>query len=434
MDIGTIITAVEAVNKAIEIYKRIDDLPQQMTKLGERMERQKTVLLQVEAFIRQYGGDSDYPILQSGQTADLKRILGNIKDNAGRVYDLFDRVEKDILSREHNLQFRHKWAAQIWFALVEKQPDKIQDIMDEIKHDRKELSDYIGIMNSGLAAQILKKQKNPTPTNNNNNNGSNKPTKEIAIPKPRPKPSPSVSPLPTRRDYKVLFVDPRNQARSVVAEAYLKLNAQLTRKAGAKAVWRIKSMHSAGFFVRNRSNITDIIDKELDYSQPSNRFPLVDGAEPPNPVAMAALFDNNSYPYSFKKGIQEKMTAKRSCGLRRDIFKNYDYIIVFTNREHENMVKLKEALYKKGENGERGKGRVLHLGMYTPLRNGAPRDIVTVAPRKGDDGKTVERRSDWNMKVSEIKIAIRAFLKEEMRWEKPDETQLGMKGSAELTV
>ncbi|KAM7210632.1 hypothetical protein V8F06_013989 [Rhypophila decipiens] len=417
LDLGTIITAVEAVQKAIEMCKRVEDLPDQMKTLGRRMELQNTVLLQVETFIKEYSKGVD-PILEAGQQQDLVRIIGNVKENADKVYELFEREKENILSREYNLQFKFKLPARIWFALVENQPEKIKGIMEDINHDREELSHYLQIIGPSKQNQ----QPSPLPPSS--------PSKALELVVPvqnnakKRRLSPSPSPLPLRQDYKILFVDPRNQARSLVAQSIVLLLGGLTEATSnsSSVPWRIAKAHSAGFFVSHKSTLTSVISS-LSYSYKSYKMGPFPGNELPNPVALASVFDNKSYPYPFKSTIQTRMTKHRSVGLTEDAFKTYDYIIVFTNREHDNMVRLKDALIQSGKISARekgGKGRVLHLGTYIPQRNGKPKEILNV-PSKLDEatGKRSESRGDWNKKAGEIKTALKAFLKDEMGWVMP---------------
>lgn len=476
LDLGTIITAVEAVQKAIELCNKVADLPEKMKALGRRMERQNILLLQVEKFVKKYATGVD-PILEAGQRTDLMRIIGNIKENADKVYELFERVDRGILSAEHNLEFRSKTAARIWYALIERPNESIEAIMEDISHDRKELSDYVNIISAEINARgllILKanaiqeaeqrekvkekaleakaktkakeKEKSPGPSQSKptgtaatatNTPGKPQGLQVITVSPPtvtpRPRPSPSPSPLPLRQDYKILFVDPRNQARSVVAQSLLLLIGALTTtlqsqpqsKASRVTPWRISQVHSAGFFVAHRSTLTPSVTSSLPYSHKSYKMGPFPGNEPPNPVALSAVFDNKSYPYAFKSEIYKRISNRKSVGLTERAFKDYDYIIVFTNREHDNMVRLKDALIKSGKLSARekgGKGRVLHLGTYIPQRNGAPREILAVTARKDGDGKSLgEDRGDWNKKVGEIKTALKGFLREEMDWVMPDQ-------------
>ena len=85
------------------------------------------------------------------------------------------------------------------------------------------------------------------------------------------------------------------------------------------------------------------------------------------------------------------------------MFKYYDFILVFTGREYENLLSLREALVQA--NGPSiappGKGRMIHLGAYLDRKN-KPVEIVD-AP-KGNDGKP--SRANWNATTSQIKVCI----------------------------
>jgi hypothetical protein len=152
-------------------------------------------------------------------------------------------------------------------------------------------------------------------------------------------------------------------------------------------------------------------------------------------MAMAAVFDNKLYEYPFKQDVKTEVTARTSCGMRKDMFTRFDFIVVFALREHDNMVKLREAVRKRvaAEGGvlPRGKGRVLQLGAYlSRRRDGGVREILT--PQVTKDGK--KNRENWNWKVSEIKTALKAFLKREMDWEQPDDKGAGATGKKTLEV
>ncbi|KAK3940176.1 hypothetical protein QBC46DRAFT_386150 [Diplogelasinospora grovesii] len=483
-DLGTIMTVIDLVNRAIAIYQRMEDLPTQMRQLNRRMKNLNVYLVRLEGFVRKKSASAyDNPF--SGQKKELADILTSIKENVEKVYDLFERYEQGILSRSHDLRFRLKWASELWFSLVDKSPEKIQVIMEEIDNDRSILGDYMGFMNiqgvevlvndsqqakakhakdekekaeqAKLLAEIhaalvekknggQKKDDKVSPTNEKKKekdkaegkkDTQSAPAREAEQTKPKAEGakkkvetpqlqvvevkkarqtlrlSPSPSPTPPRKDYKVLFVDPHNIGRSVVAEGLMKLMRGLTQKANGD--WRIQTIHSAGFFVWKKGLCADIIDN-LDYSYKSFKMPLVDGGQAPNLIAMSALFDNKSYDFPFKKGITEKIMNRTSRGLKRDIFLEYDFIIVFTNREHDNMIKLKNAIKKNAE-GKKitalRKGRVLHLGTYLNP-DGPPKEIL--APLKGKEDREI-----WNRKVAEIKTAIKQFLKQEMKWKQPDQ-------------
>ncbi|GAB1316770.1 hypothetical protein MFIFM68171_06980 [Madurella fahalii] len=398
LDLGTVLAVVEVVNKAIEIYQRIESLPQQMTQLGGRMERLNKFLVRLELFVKRNPAKASSS-LYSGQIEDLGKLLDGIKDNATKVYDLFERYQKGILSRSMDLEFRAKWLSHLWFSLIDNSPEKIQAIMDEIEYDRDLLRDYMSLM-------AIDRPPEPTPTSRAGKAGPGR----------QPSPAPSPSLVRPKRDYKVLFVDPYNTERSVVAEALLKLFGRRTLKAGGE--WRIAEVQSAGFFVRNMSDCVDVIDC-LQYSFKSFKKEWRPGNQRAVQTALAAVFDNKWYDYPFKQAIGDEITARHSRGLRKDMFGRFDFIVVFTGREHDNMIKLKEAL---GKNAAipRGKGRVLQLGTFLSRDRATVQGILY--PKMNPDGS--QNRDNWNGKVAEIKTALKEFLKREMQWTPPHDNDV----------
>ncbi len=430
LDLGTIITAVELVQKIIALYQRIESLPQQMKQLGRRMERLNIFLVRLESFVKKSNNKqatiAPSPLF-SGQVEDLGKLLEGIKGNAEKVYDLFDRYEKGILSRSMNIEFRAKWMSQVWFSLVDSSPDKVQAIMEEIDYERGILSDYLGLMAIDKAHE-----ESPGPSATRPGRKVEKTSNAAATTlTKRPSPSPSPSPAPPRRSCKILFVDPYNEGRSVAAEALVKLLGQLTVK--NRGDWRIADVCSAGFFAKDRGDCVDVIDG-LDYSHKTFKLPWRPGGQSPSRMAMAAVFDNKLYDYPFKQDIKAEVTARTSCGMKKDMFTRFDFIVVFALREHDNMVKLRDAVRKRveAEGGvlPRGKGRVLQLGAYLSRRKGTVREILT--PQVTKDGK--KNRENWNWKVSEIKTALKAFLKREMDWEQPDDKSSDATGKKTLQV
>ncbi len=404
-DLGTVTTVVDLVQKAIAIYQRIENLPKQMTQLGRRMERLGIFLVRLKEFIAKNNKKSKKApaTLYSGQVDDLANLLKGIEGNATKVYDLFERYEKGILSRSMDLEFRARWISQLWFSLVDNSPDKVQAIMEDIDFERGVLSDYLALMAVDKAHEPSI-PSTPRPGRNT----------EKAVATRRPSVSPS--PAPPRRDYKILFVDPYNEGRSVVAEAVLKLLGKLSLK--ARGDWRIAEIESAGFFAKNKAQCVDAIDG-LDYSHKTFKLPWRPGANnSPSRIGLAAVFDNKWCDYPFKQDIRAEISSRAAVGMKKDVFSRFDFIIVFALREHDNMVKLKGALQKNGDaNVPRGKGRVLQLGTYLGQKKGAIREILN--PQVTNDPK--QNRENWNKKVSEIKTALKGFLKQEMEWEQPEE-------------
>ncbi|KAH8880240.1 hypothetical protein GQ53DRAFT_670222 [Thozetella sp. PMI_491] len=392
LSLDTLLQAVELVQKAIEIYQRINDLPKQMTDLGQRLEKLSIFLGRLEMFAKNNAG-SVYDGLFSGQKQELAHILKGVRDNVAKAYDLFDRYEKGIISREHDITFRVKWAAQLWFSLVDNTPEKVEALMQDIDHDRAFLGDYLGLMNAQGIQHML------------NSGTAGKPADRA---KER-----AARPAPSRKDYSVIFIDPYNVGRSVIAEAWLRLFMEWTLASKANAAsWRIGECRSAGLFVKNKSDCVGILDK-LDYTYPSFKKPFAAGNASPDWKPREALFANKRYDYPQKQRVEETIGAKRSRGVTKAIFREHDYIIVFTNREHDNMVKLKEALVKQegASAAPWGKARLLMLGAYLS----PPTEVLD--PPKNPDG--TNNKQNWERGVAQIKSAVEAFLRDELQWEAP---------------
>ncbi|KAK4140818.1 uncharacterized protein C8A04DRAFT_14604 [Dichotomopilus funicola] len=437
MDLGTVMTVVDLVQKAIEIYQKIESLPVQLERLGRRMEAINMVLVRLQNFLQQAdqnnrktGQGGGHGKLLPGQLSDLHKLLQGIQTNAAAVYDVFDRYNKGILSRSKDLTFRASWMAQVWFSLVDNSADKVEDLMKDIDHQRSVLNDYLVFVlvekayepsTPRLGRPPERKLLMPPPTNNNSNHSNGGLNHGTSSVRQRPV-LPSPSPSPPRKDYRILFVDPYNEGRSVIAEALLKMIGQLTLQQATKDKdkdtnnWRIAQISSAGFFIKRRHGATDAVDT-LDYSEKSFQLPWRPGGEPPNAAAMAAVFDNKWADYPFKREVQTATLGRKSTGLPKDVFSTFDFVVVFTMREHDNMVKLKQALStKKGATAiPCGKGRVLQLGAYLGQKKGQVREILHTLEEK--NGR--KNREVWNRQVSDIRTALKGFLRQEMKWTAP---------------
>lgn len=286
------------------------------------------------------------------------------------------------------MQFRFKLAAQAYFALGSSS-DKLEALSNSIEEHRRDLRDLLQVMMGFGINQLLVGGQGP------------------AIVR---QPSPSPSPEAARTDFRIIFVDPYNVARSVVAEAYTSLLREWTLRTGG--IWPVKTTHAAGFFTRSRSEIVDTISG-MKYLYPSYQLAMKEGKASPQPTALAALFDNKLFNYPYKQDIKKEIESRRSRGITKTIFKNYDYILVFTDREEDNLIRLRKLLISS--NGKDAvtanrKGKVMHLGRYL-TSDGARREIV--APKNDGD------REQWNAKVAQIKTSIKAFLKGELDWKQP---------------
>jgi hypothetical protein len=201
---------------------------------------------------------------------------------------------------------------------------------------------------------------------------------------------------------------------SRIGEAYMALLREWTTRAGKP--WPVQFNHSAGLNVRSRSDCTDVLENLTPPLQ------LKAGNQKPVSMAMAALFDNKLFNYPYKDEVRAVALKRTSRGITEHMFKTYDYALVFTGRDYETTLRIRQALLTKGGSSlvPRGKCRVIHLGSYL-----------------GDDGKTVEitppakeadgtdSRPKYNKTVSLIKMSMKAFLKNELGWVQPPQGAAG---------
>ncbi|KAG8162829.1 hypothetical protein KVR01_007307 [Diaporthe batatas] len=383
--LGTLMQVVEVVGKVIEIYKKIQDAPDQIRRIGRRMSRLNTILRNLESLLRT---DKKNSLARLGPalTDELLGVIKDIRKESEDVQVLFVKWDKDI--GPWGMQFRFKFAAQAYFALGSSS-DKLEALSNSIDEHREDLRDLLAVMMGSGINQLLVVGQSPGIVR---------------------QPSPSPSPQPPRTDFRIIFVDPYNVARSIVAEAYASLLREWTVRTGGQ--WRIKTVHSAGFFVRTRSEVVDTINT-MQMLYPSYKLSFKDGHSLPAPPPLSALFENQMFNYPYKQDVKKAMESRRSRGLTKAIFQTYDYILVFTDREEDNLIRLRKLLVDsngKDLTAAKRKGKVMHLGRYLTT-DGARKEILA-AKNDGD-------RDQWNAKVGQIKIAIKAFLKRELDWRQP---------------
>ncbi|CAJ2513102.1 Uu.00g012210.m01.CDS01 [Anthostomella pinea] len=196
----------------------------------------------------------------------------------------------------------------------------------------------------------------------------------------------------------IIFVDPWNVSRSRVAEAYTKMlkswaleNPTSGTEKGAVA-WPIDFIHSAGLEVKNRSDC-------VEYTEAIVRVPnMTNGDQPPNITAMKALFAKT--PSLPKTAMENQPLALwKSRGLSRNMFRTYDYVVVFTRQDFNRLSALRDKL-----GGE--KARLVILG------RGRNNEIKEIQRLRHDD------EEEWGRKIWEITVAVRGFLKREFGWTK----------------
>ncbi|KAH6657972.1 hypothetical protein BKA67DRAFT_203401 [Truncatella angustata] len=419
LSLDTVFQVVEIVQKAVAIYERIKDAPDTIRKLGRRMGRLETILEGLENYVR---NNSKHALarLRQSQSEDLLHIIDETREDCSRVYVLFEKWEKKI--GPLGLQFKDnafaQYVAQSYFALGSSAKE-LESLAADVEIHRRDLDQYMALMGvQGIQANqdaimSMKQQIQQLHKLVQAN---------VALAAPQPtapaqaggkkKRKPSPSPSPPKRDFKVIFIDPHNLGRSVCAEVLMDLYRADTKKRNGD--WRIATIHSAGFFCKSENDCIEMIEK-LDYKHGSYKMGMSKGATSPNEAAIASVFHNKNFEKikDYKTDLYVRTDARVSRGIKKDVFKQYDYIIVFTGREHDNMIRLRSAITAKDgkDAAPKGKGRVVHLGSYSST-DGSVKEIVD--PPKNKDG--THSRDEWNKKVAELKIAIRGFLHKEMEW------------------
>ncbi|KAI0505127.1 hypothetical protein F5B22DRAFT_538405 [Xylaria bambusicola] len=380
--------ALALVQVALELYNQIRDGPELLRNLGEEMKSLELFILSVKELVNEETNSALArlrPMLTEQARADIK----NLEKSARPIKDLFWKYTND--QGPFGVTFRFKTATDIYFALGYNK-ETLNEMRDTVDRSKQKLMQTLQLMGIFGTNALLSNIRNNNPP-----------------PQAGPKLRVDQQDGANHNAVGVIYVDPYNLGRSRVSEAYTKLAKEWTVGTGGK--WPVAFAHSAGFFVRDRSDCIDILERlTLQSTQDFSR-----GNKLPAEVAMAALFENKFFNYPYKAKVKDAMMAQRSRGITKNIFK-VDYILVFTRREYNNLLQLRKALlglYGTGMVPE-GKGRIVHLGQY--LAQGKTVEIVDAM--KDNNGNP--SRENWNKTVGEIKTAIKGFLKEELNWKQPE--------------
>ena len=335
VSIGDVLSIVHA---AVEIYKKIKEAPENIRRIGQAMARMQSYLTDLEALVNDQSASS-IAVLQPKQTAALQSMIDNVRADAGKVYHLLDQYKNKTL--QGGLSLRFDFLNNAAFSLGGRL-EKLDGLEASIDKHLVHIDHYINLLT--LLRQV----------------------QASANPPPAPA-QPSPSPRPKKADCTIIFLDFHNTGRSKVAEVYVKLVREWTIRTGNP--WRIKYAHSAGLLLRNRSDCADLME-----SLPMPGI-LEDGNEPPNPVAMDSLFDNNFF-HQFKQTkaeIRKTALSRRSRGVTKALFSQYDYIFLFNRRHAAPLKRLRRTL--KDDQGPaatpKGRGEIVVLPEYGQKSLGA---------------------------------------------------------------
>ncbi|KAJ2905839.1 hypothetical protein MKZ38_004087 [Zalerion maritima] len=399
MSLDLILTGVSLAWQAWEAYEKIDGAPDEVASVAVTIKSMKGYLEDVKRLIQKHK-----PKFSSIQVIKIDDIVKNANTVSGEAAALFKKWDNEAGAAPGGLKWRYDKVAKVWFTLGGSMGD-LKELEQKAKSRCSELDQVLNVINTEILIRMQKKLDDfllvpPSP-------GPSGPTGPTNPKGKGPKKPPSPSPMPKRSDIRILIVDPSNRGRGRVAESLLLLMGTWTVCTGGR--WKISTAHSAGFFLREKSDVIDIIENmNLLHG---HDVKVTQGGKPASPVAMEALFDNNAYKHPLKEKIKEKVASETSRGLSRNAFKNYDYLIAFTEREHENLIRLKGQLMASygSKIAPAGKGRVLHLGSYLSRQAGkGPVEMIDPRPAT---------REKWNAKVAQIKFALKQFLRKELGWE-----------------
>lgn len=382
VSLGEVVAAVEF---ALEIYEKIRNAPERIDNVGKGMQSLERYLVELKELLTEnskHGLAAQKPTL----ITRIQEIADEIEEDANEVQQLLERWYNKIGPGGFALRFA--WFADALYA-VGSSPGRLDALTESIEKHQRDLDRQLDLLKA-FGMNVMMNQNNEMISAINLNANKRK----------------SPSPGPKRFDYGIIFIDRANTDRSIVSEAYCKLVRGWTQ--AENGTWRIKFAHSAGYWVKARSDCVDTTSKVVK--------DMHSGDKPPIKIAMDALFDNNLFKYPFKATVKKETEGKRSRGISKKLFSVYDYILVFDGPTFETVQKLKEAFKKDlGDSAvPKGKGKIVHLGKF-----------------KDDDNKTVDLwnpsisgddkvdREKWNKALGKIKISFKRWLGKELGWTKP---------------
>jgi hypothetical protein len=128
--------ALSIVKKAVETYKTIREAPEQVKKVGRRMERLESYLEALKELLnnkQRHALASLRPI----QTRELEIILKDIEEDAGKVYAILKKWNENV--GPFGFQFRFRSVGEALFALGSN-PDKLEELNKEIELHKNDVS------------------------------------------------------------------------------------------------------------------------------------------------------------------------------------------------------------------------------------------------------------------------------------------------------
>ncbi|KAF4553543.1 Hypothetical protein D9617_6g092740 [Elsinoe fawcettii] len=369
--IGDILALVEI---AKDIYDKVKGVQEKVDKTGSQIVKLSGYLRNLQhMLVKDKGLGQD--ALRKDQVSDMEAMLKDIRVDVISMTKLLKdyRDKRGPLGSQFAVDIAHK----VYFA-TGGGAKKLDELSDELEKKVKEIDQWTTQLNLAITQQIL----------------ANQLKKQLNVSQP-----------PSKTGVSILFIDKDNTGRGKVAEAYAKLVNQWT--SADRNGWPAKTVHSVGLNVMRRNQCVELLEKQ-DFKY------RIEGNQAPVEVAMQALFDNKLFNYPYKAKIQADVKASRSRGPELSLFKDYDYVLVFTRQMETNLVRLRQDMVKAGGQSvaPKGKGQIKLLGEYS---NSKTSSIYHPVEMKNIEGELEK----WKKTVSMIKVAYKGFLKKELGWVQP---------------
>jgi protein-tyrosine-phosphatase len=400
-----VVTLIGYVRDVVNFVEAVKDAPREMTELNKRMRFLALWLNSLKTTMEM----RRQQILMF--TSDEHNILTSIMDDLGNDVKAVNTLYNEWRGNKgpYGLEFRFALAAKFWHELGPRK-EQIASLGTSIEKHREDLRDALLLMGFQGINEIsdlisAKGARGLTP----------EPPKSPAKPQSPWKPQP---PLPVTSgvasDSKIIFIDPYNEGRGLVAEAMAKMMRVWTTQAGGK--WPVSLIHSAGFYLRSQGDIEKVVSDKLILPKGASPMEWRNGGKSPNPWALKAMFDPKMCRFQVRNEVEPEITRRRSRGIRKTIFQQYDYIVVFHKREYDNLLALKRVLLQKeGQQiAPAGKGRIVHIG--TPTLSGSIRNVLDVDWNTPD----AQKPQKWLEKVAEIRGLTQDLLVRRTGWQIPD--------------
>lgn len=365
------------ITTAIEIGKRIIDAPKEILAIIKSLENLETYMVELKDLV-----ESSATELKESTKTRLEQILRDIEVDVKDTEKILRAWEVKEGPRGIKLRLEPVHRA-IWpFG---SNPKRMKEIQANIERQQRKVALYIPF----ILRTMLKAKAHDI---------------KVLVPKP------SVD-IPARRNYKTqynnIFVDPYNEGRSVIAQAYTRLLRDWTIRTNGH--WPLNWNQSAGHLVKMQSETVTI--------QERIGMKMVNGGEKALATPTACLFERSLFQGSYKDELWENTLEHASRGLKKNVFTDYDFILVF-NKEHAEQFEAPREAFAAEDMVKAGMGKLKLLGAYGYTGTA---EIWNPWTR---NGKVSQARAAWDPVVWNIQTSVEAFLETECGWKKsPDGTK-----------